>query len=230
MKLSKLAIGALVSAVGAFGTVAHGAIVINEVYGGGGSTNASTSYKQDFVELYNTGSTAVNIGGYAIDYGSATGNFASSASGRYTIPADTFINPNDYFLVAFNQTGSNLAGATLVGDITVSSSLAMSGTNGKVRLVIASLITTNNKTVSGDGFLDLVGYGTADTFEGSAAAGVLSVSTSASRNATHDDTNQNSVDFTVGTPSPTTSSPIPEPAALGLFAPAAMILARRRKA
>src|SRR5476651_1437883 len=47
-------------------------IVISQVYGGGG--NVGATYKNDFVELFNLSSSAVDITGWTVQYTSATGN------------------------------------------------------------------------------------------------------------------------------------------------------------
>ena len=47
------------------------AVVINEVYGGGG--NAGSTYKRDFVELYNAASATVDLSSWSVQYASATG-------------------------------------------------------------------------------------------------------------------------------------------------------------
>ena len=60
---------AQVQPVGAVST----SIVISQVYGGGG--NAGATYKNDFIELYNLGSTAVNVAGWSVQYGSTSRNF-----------------------------------------------------------------------------------------------------------------------------------------------------------
>src|SRR5437867_8262817 len=59
---------------------AHAAVIINEVYGGGGSTNTAATYTQDFVELYNNGTAAVDVTGFVVRYASATGAFSSSTT------------------------------------------------------------------------------------------------------------------------------------------------------
>ena len=46
-------------------------VVINEVYGGGG--NSGSTYKADFVELYNPTNAAVDLTGWTVQYRSATG-------------------------------------------------------------------------------------------------------------------------------------------------------------
>jgi len=44
-------------------------IVISQVYGGGG--NSGATYTNDFVELFNRGTTAVSLNGMSIQYASA---------------------------------------------------------------------------------------------------------------------------------------------------------------
>ena len=46
-------------------------VVISEVYGGG--AGSGSTYRRDFVELFNRGSTAVDISNWSIQYASATG-------------------------------------------------------------------------------------------------------------------------------------------------------------
>lgn len=46
-------------------------VLINEVYGGGG--NGGAAFSRDFVELVNTGDTAVDLGSWSVQYASATG-------------------------------------------------------------------------------------------------------------------------------------------------------------
>ena len=47
-------------------------VVISQVYGGGG--NSGAPYKNDFVELHNRGTTAVNLTGWSVVYASAAGS------------------------------------------------------------------------------------------------------------------------------------------------------------
>ena len=66
-------------------------IVISQVYGGGG--NSGATFKNDFIELYNRGSVAVNVTGWTVQYASSTGS-----SWQKTTLAGT-IEPGKYFLV-----------------------------------------------------------------------------------------------------------------------------------
>ena len=47
-----------------------GAVVISQVYGGGG--NSGATYVDDFIEIFNRGSTAVNLSGWSLQYAPAT--------------------------------------------------------------------------------------------------------------------------------------------------------------
>ena len=46
-------------------------VVISEVYGGGG--NSGATWKNDFIELYNNGTQAVDLSTWSVQYASSTG-------------------------------------------------------------------------------------------------------------------------------------------------------------
>lgn len=178
--------------------MAQGNVVFSQVYSGGGSTNASASYKQDFVELYNRSASPVNIGGWSVQYGSATAN--SSFGAVSAIPANTILPAGSYYSIALGT--ASTGGATLPAtDLVGASGTNLAAAGGKVALV-------NNSTAIGASFtstniVDVVAYGTATQAEGGSAVGALSISTAAIRNGTPQgstDTNNNAADFTVATP------------------------------
>lgn len=175
-------------------------VVISQVYGGGGNTGAP--FTHDFVELFNRGTSAVDISAWSIQYASSAGTTWSVTA----IPASTSIAPGKYFLIKLASqaaVGNPLPTADL--DIT-SSPANLSGTNGKVALVNNSTALTGATLTAGT-YIDLVGYGSGTAFEGTAAVAVLSNTTSAIRlNGGCTDNNQNSTDFSTGTPSPRNSS------------------------
>ncbi len=80
-------------------------VVISQVYGGGGNTGAP--YNADFVELLNASSAPVSIGGWSVQYTSATGtgNF-----GSFVTPLTGTLQPGQYYLVklASGTVGANL--------------------------------------------------------------------------------------------------------------------------
>ena len=173
-------------------------VVINQVYGGNGST-----YSRDYVELLNTSSAPVNVGGWSIQYASSTGTGAFSANGIAPLPAVT-LQPGQYFLVAL---ASSSTGAGLPTPDASATSPNLSSSSGKVVLVSdSSGLACNGANLPCSGtdlarVVDLVGYGAANYFEGSAAAPLLS-STSALLRGSCTDTDQNSVDFQSGAPNP----------------------------
>ena len=187
----------------ALGTFANAQIVINEVYGGGG--NSGSTWKNDFVELINNGSTTATLTGATLQYTSAAGVFNT----YQTLPSITLAPGQKYLIQEAAGTGGttnlptpDFVGTTLINfNSTTNSSttgFAMSGTNGKLALVngIVQITTPTDAAV-----LDFVGFGSASQFEGTAAAPVMSNTTSDSR-TNGVDTNNNSTDFTNGTPTP----------------------------
>lgn len=185
-------------------------IVISQVYGGGGSTNAT--HRNDFVEIFNRGNNPVSISAWSIQYASATGTggFGGSDVQITEIPVGTTLNPGKYLLIRGDSSGSN--GTILTADVTDTGPINLSATGGKVVLVKDStpLGCNGGSTACNTDQLariaDLVGYGTAN-FSETAPVGALSVGTSAQRNGSGcTDTDNNSNDFTIATPNPRNSS------------------------
>lgn len=183
------------------GFTSNAQVVISQVYGGGGNTGAQ--YLNDFVELFNRGTVAVDVSGWSVQYASATGTNWSVNS----IPASTSIAPGKYFLIKLaGGTTSGVALPTPDLDITTSP-INMSGTAGKVALVNSTTPLAGTTLTVGT-YVDLVGFGpTASYFEGSGAVAILSNTTAAFRlNGGCTDNNSNNTDFTVGTPTPRNST------------------------
>lgn len=174
-------------------------VVISQLYGGGGNTGAT--YTHDFIELFNRGTSTVDISGWSVQYASSAGTTWSVTA----IPAATSIAPGKYYLIKLAGGTVGVALPTPDLDITASPS-NLSGTNGKVALVNNSTALTGATLTTGT-YVDLVGYGSGSAYEGTAAVGVLSNTTAAIRlNGGCTDNNQNSTDFSTGTPTPRNSS------------------------
>ena len=94
--LAVIASGLLIPSAPAQANAAGTGLVINEVYGGGGSTSASASYKGDFVEIYNPTDSAKSLNGLSLQYRSAT--FTTGSPSVLTLP-DQSVAPGGYFLV-----------------------------------------------------------------------------------------------------------------------------------
>ncbi len=180
-------------------------IVISQVYGGGG--NSGAPYTHDFVELFNRGTGSVDLSGWSIQYTSATGtgNFGSNAT-QLTELTGT-LAPGQYMLI---QQAGGANGAPLpTADIVDDTPIAMAAGAGKIALVTQTqtLGCNGGSTVCNDDQLaqikDLVGYGNANFYEGTAAAPTLSNTTAALRGANGCDENDNNNDnFSAGAPNP----------------------------
>ncbi|MGE5520195.1 MAG: lamin tail domain-containing protein [Candidatus Dadabacteria bacterium] len=175
----------------------HSQVVINEIYGGGG--NSGATYKNDFIELYNNGSTAVDLTGWSVQYASSTGT-----TWQVTNLAGT-IQPHGYYLIKEAQ-GSGGTVDLPFPDAT--GTISMSGTAGKVALVNGTTALTGT-CPTGTAIVDFVGFGTtANCFEGTGPTPAPSNTTSVQRilsGNTAQDTNINSADFVAGAPSPSNS-------------------------
>src|SRR5438093_13555177 len=65
-------------------------IVISQVYGGGG--NASAPYQNDFIELFNRGTTPMSVNGWSVQYASATGtSWQVTSLPNVSIPAGGYL-------------------------------------------------------------------------------------------------------------------------------------------
>ncbi|HWC20829.1 MAG TPA: lamin tail domain-containing protein [Flexivirga sp.] len=168
-------------------TPAHAAsnsVVISAVYGGGG--NSGAPYQNDYIELYNGGSTAVDLSGWSLAYYSSTGGSGGTTSLTGSIA------PGGHFLV---QEGAGSASAAPLPIPDATGTLNMSASKGSVVLA------------HGDATVDTVGYGavTSSYVEGSTAPGITNT-TADSRTKGCVDTDDNSKDFVAADPKPLNST------------------------
>ena len=172
-------------------------LVISQIYGGGG--NSGAVLKSDYIEIFNRSESAVSASGWSVQYGSATG---TGAWVKATLP-DFTVQPGQYVLV---QGASGAGGQTALPEpnILPSTLINMSGTVGKVALV-SDNITLSGAAPASTSIVDLLGFGgTANSFE--TAPSVPASNTLALFRAQGGcvDSDNNSLDFTTGTPAPRT--------------------------
>lgn len=188
--VAALSLGSL-AAVPATADTSGTGVVINEAYLSGGSAGAA--FKNKFVELYNPTSAPITLDGMSLQYRSANGTAAFNG----VAPLTGVIPAGGYYLVQGNSNGAN--GAELPAPDAVST-LTPSGTNGTLALVegTAAVSLTPGSAVGVDGVVDLLGYGTSNTFEGTAATAPSGNTDVKSLNRTGGvDTDVNSADFTL---------------------------------
>ena len=195
-------------AVTANAQVTH--VVIAQVYGAGGNTGAT--YNQDYVVLYNPTSAEIDMSTYALQYNSANGPGSTNPWTVNAFPAGTKIAAGKYFLIGLNKgtSGAGVALPTPDYDVPQATALALSGSNVKIVLTTAttSFGTTSQCPTAGT-IIDFVGYGTTNCSETSPTGTALTVTTAAIRKTVSGvfvDTDNNSTDFTTGTPNPLNSS------------------------
>ncbi len=176
-------------------------IVISQVYGGGGNSNAP--FRNDYVELFNRGDTAVSLAGWSLQYTSSSG----TTWGSNKVALSGTVQPGQYFLVQLASQSST--GAALPSPDLSPNTINMSATAGKIALVRTTANLAGNCPSGGD-LVDLVGFGGADCGEGGTKAPTLSNTEAAIRLGNGcQDTDSNAADFAKGAPAPRNSgSPV----------------------
>lgn len=191
-------------AVAGNGTTAvppNGALVISQVYGAGGNTGALLN--ADYLELHNRSNAPLTLLGYSVQYGSPTGTGAWS--GRTKLPDDT-IAAGGYYLIQMTAAGA-LGAALPTPDFISTPAISLGQNNGKVAVVSDTVLLygcPNTFNIE-----DLVGYGSSVCAETLPTAAIDTIKAAFRNNNGCDDTNNNSADFTVLTPTPRNSgSPV----------------------
>ena len=194
-------------------------VVISQVYGGGG--NSGSTYKNDFVELYNGTASDVSVEGWTVQYTSSAGTSWSATTLHGTIGSGR------YYLV---QESAGTGGTTALPTPDAAGGITMSATSGKVALV------SNGTALSGacplnvnSAIVDFVGFGSsANCFEGGAPTPTIANATATFRaDSGRQDSNDNAVDFTApraAMPRNTSSPALPPKSVLAaVISPAAPV-------
>jgi hypothetical protein len=188
------------------------ALRLSQIYGGGG--NSGATFTHDYIEIFNSGTISVSLNGLSLQYASATGtgNIGANENLVTALP-NVMLLPGQYYLVQ-QASNANVGDPLPTPDLT--GTIAMGGTGGKVVLVTgtSSLGCNGSTTVCDETqlarIIDLVGYGSANFFEGTAPAPTLSSTLAAFRAGDGCvDTDDNGADFSALLPAPrNTSTPL----------------------
>jgi hypothetical protein len=205
---------------------AHADLVISQIYGGGGATGTNPLYSNDWVQLYNDGTSAIDLSGYSLQYASATNTTTFGSSNSHNLSG--IINPNSYFLVQEGR-GTGLVGTAPDPSYNLTlgtfAGLNLSATAGKLAL-FDTIATGASTTTASAHLVDLVGYGTTANFSLYPKMTANPSTTTAAIRTT--DAGGNTI-FIAGTPDP---NPVatPIPAAAWLFGSGlAGLIGMRRK-
>ena len=184
-----------------FATGAQAAVLISQVYGGGGNSGAPLT--NDFVELCNNGAQPVSLAGWSVQYASSAGT-----SWVNSVPLAGSIPAGGRFLI---QMAGGANGMPLPTP-DVSGNTNMSGTAGKVALVNSTAILSGSCPTGNATVVDFLGYGSATNCAlGPPPTGTptanLSNTTAALRGGGNSctSTGNNSADFVIGAPNPRNS-------------------------
>jgi predicted extracellular nuclease len=191
------------------GPAAAAGVVISQVYGGGGNSNAP--YKNDYVELFNAGASPVSLNGWSVQYASATGTGNFSANPVTALPAVT-LQPGQYFLLQM-ASGGSVGNALPSADGTGTQNLSASA--GKLILsntgsgLACNGGSTPCSTAQQSQIVDLVGFGSANYAETAAAPAPSATLAILRKNNGCTDSNNNGADFETAAPAPrNTASPL----------------------
>ncbi len=186
-------------------------LVISQVYGGGG--NSSATYRNDFIEVFNRGTTTIDfsVTPYSVQYAGAANNFSTNKTDIHT----GVLLPGHYFLI---QEASGGANGVALPSPDAAGTINLAATAGKVALVKGTVSLTGSGCPLGVTIADFLGYGsTANCFEVApiAVSGTNSNARSVIRTVSCTDTNDNLADFSNPTAAPvarnTATTPAPCP-------------------
>jgi len=179
-------------------------VVVSQVYGAGG--NSGATYKNDYVELFNLSPGSQSLAGWSLQYTSATGSGLFSA---FVVPLSGSIPAGGYFLV---QLAGGTNGIALPTADLSSTVINMAGGAGKILLADTTTgIACNGSSTACTPaqvahFIDLVGWGTANYFEGSVGPATSTTLAIFRSSGGCTDTDNNGSDFTAAAAAPRNSA------------------------
>ena len=173
-------------------------VVISQIYPGGG--NSEAVYNTKYIELHNIDESEVDISGWSIQYSGSNKDVISSTC---KLPSNVKLPQGGYYLIAFGDAGTNGGELPVTTDYKCTS-IQPAAANGKLFLVNSDKQLNTSKPTSG--YIDAVGYGSANWAEGTPMAALSAKKAGLRKDGGCVDTNDNSNDFEADTPSPRNSN------------------------
>jgi DNA/RNA endonuclease G (NUC1) len=175
-----------------------GAIVISQVYGGGG--NAGSTLRNDFIELFNRSDNPVDLTGWAVQH------YSSSNTVWLATPLSGIIQPHSYYLV---QEAAGTGGTVDLPTPDAAGTIGLSSTAGITALTNTAdaLASQCAVTAAVMDFFSYGGSGASITCSGKpAVGGPLNSSIGVSRVLGGCKYTPAATDFSIGAPAPRNSS------------------------
>jgi large repetitive protein len=199
-------------------------LVISQVFGGGGNTNALV--KNDYIELYNPTDADVDLTDWSVQYYTAGTTASGINPGSNVTTLSGTIKSHGFYLIT---EGAGTNGTAVTGD--ASGSISMAAGAGKIALVSNSTPVDLTAPGSTTNFIDFVGYSSSSAaashsetapilFKGDGKTGIMRKSTANGVGAGQgngwdtDNNSDNFVSYQVVLSSPrSTQSPLEAPTA-----------------
>src|SRR3954467_13825549 len=169
-------------------------LLVSQVYTRGGEAGAT--YNGDFVELFNRGTTALDIKGYSIIVDTFEGSTETSVG--ITFNQSFSVPPGMHILFSFLGNGSN--GQALPSGHFPVTNIGLGSTSGQIVILPPGQGIPSGCPVGSGTIIDFYGYGTTACFEGSPSSVPTSNQSRMRVNANCTDTDNNLSDFASVTP------------------------------
>jgi hypothetical protein len=168
---------------------------ISQVYTRGGEAGAT--FQNDFVEVFNTSKSTIDINGWSLVFKTFEGSTEQSAGATFN--SSFLVPPGTHLLVRLNGNGSN--GQPVPGQLPVTN-VSLGSTSGQIILLAPGQAVPTGCPIGTNSFVDLVGYGSTQCAEGSPAPVPPSNKSLMRLNNGCTDTDNNLSDFPLADPNP----------------------------
>ncbi len=173
---------------------------ISQVYTRGGEAGAT--YSGDFIEIFNSGNTTLDLNGSQIIVNTLEGT--TPANVGIVFNQSFPVQPGQHVLFSFNGNGAN-GQALPIGHFPVTN-ISLGSTSGQIAFLLPGQSMPSGCAAGNAAVADFVGYGSTTCFEGSPAPVPPSNQSLLRLNNGCTDSNNNLNDLPLGTPNPRTSS------------------------